>query len=112
QRDTEPSGFQWIVSDATDDNVLAFLRLDAHATPLLAVSNLSPVVRHDYRLGVPDTTPTWHELLNTDAAQYGGSNVHNPDPLKPDYSPWHGRPSSIRLTLPPLATVWLSPALF
>ncbi|MGW3498839.1 alpha amylase C-terminal domain-containing protein, partial [Streptomyces sp. NPDC001020] len=55
----------------------------------------------------PDTTPTWHELLNTDAAQYGGSNVHNPDPLKPERHQGH---NTIRLTLPPLATVWLRPA--
>jgi 1,4-alpha-glucan branching enzyme len=106
QRDTDPSGFRWVVSDAADDNVFAFLRLDADGTPLLAVSNFSPVVRHDYRLGVPDTIPAWHELLNTDAARYGGSDVRNPDPLKPEHHQGH----TIRLTLPPLATVWLCPA--
>ncbi|WP_055495941.1 1,4-alpha-glucan branching enzyme [Streptomyces sp. TP-A0356] len=106
QRDTEPSGFQWVVGDAADDNVFAFLRFDAEGTPLLAVSNFSPVVRHDYRLGVPDDVPAWHELLNTDLARYGGSDVHNPHPLLPDATPWHG----IRLTLPPLATLWLRPA--
>ncbi|MEV6023695.1 1,4-alpha-glucan branching enzyme, partial [Streptomyces sp. NPDC052036] len=110
QRDTEPSGFQWVTGDAADDNVLAFLRFDADGTPLLAVSHFSPVVRHDYRLGVPDDVPAWHEVLNTDLARYGGSDVHNPDPLKPEPTPWHGRPASIRLTLPPLATVWLRPA--
>ncbi|WP_079168030.1 1,4-alpha-glucan branching enzyme [Streptomyces colonosanans] len=110
QRDTDPSGFQWITADAADDNVLAFLRFDTEGTPLLSVSNFSPVVRHDYRLGVPDDVPAWHELLNTDTAQYGGSDVRNPDPLKPDSAPWHGRPAGIRPTLPPLATVWLRPA--
>ncbi|WP_128434759.1 1,4-alpha-glucan branching enzyme [Streptomyces cyaneus] len=110
QRDTDPSGFQWVVGDAADDNVFAFLRYDAEGAPLLAVSNMSPVVRHDYRLGVPDDVPAWHESLNTDAAKYGGSDVTNPDPLKPEAQPWHGRPASIRLTLPPLATVWLRPA--
>ncbi|MFI7409376.1 1,4-alpha-glucan branching enzyme [Streptomyces sp. NPDC049627] len=110
QRDTDPSGFQWVVGDAADDNVFAFLRFDAEGAPLLAVSNMSPVVRHDYRLGVPDDVPAWHETLNTDAARYGGSDVTNPDPLKPEAQPWHGRAASIRLTLPPLATVWLRPA--
>ncbi|MFJ7074658.1 1,4-alpha-glucan branching enzyme [Streptomyces sp. NPDC098781] len=110
QRDTDPSGFQWVVGDAADDNVFAFLRFDAERAPLLAVSNLSPVVRDDYRLGVPDDIPAWHETLNTDAARYGGGDVVNPDPLKPEPQPWHGRPASIRLTLPPLATVWLRPA--
>ncbi|GHG97996.1 1,4-alpha-glucan branching enzyme [Streptomyces lanatus] len=110
QRDTDPSGFQWVVGDAADDNVFAFLRYDAEGVPLLAVSNLSPVVRHEYRLGVPDDVPAWHEAVNTDAAKYGGGDVTNPDPVKPEPQAWHGRPASIRLTLPPLATVWLRPA--
>ncbi|MGW5614777.1 1,4-alpha-glucan branching enzyme [Streptomyces sp. NPDC003877] len=108
--DTDPAGFEWIVGDAADDNVLAFLRLDPEGNPLLAVSNFAPVVRPDYRLGVPEDVPAWHEAVNTDAARYGGSDVTNPDPVKPEAQPWHGRPASIRLTLPPLATVWLRPA--
>ncbi len=110
QRDTDPSGFQWVVGDAAEDNVFAFLRYDAEGSPLLAISNFSPVVRHDYRLGVPDEVPAWHESLNTDAAKYGGSDVTNPDVIKPEPQPWHGRTASIRLTLPPMATVWLRPA--
>ncbi|MDT0386790.1 1,4-alpha-glucan branching enzyme [Streptomyces dubilierae] len=108
--DTDPAGFEWIAGDAADDNVLAFLRLDPEGNPLLAVSNFAPVVRPDYRLGVPEDVPAWHEAVNTDAARYGGSDVTNPDPVKPEAQPWHGRPASIRLTLPPLATVWLRPA--
>ncbi|MFI8167177.1 1,4-alpha-glucan branching enzyme [Streptomyces sp. NPDC085931] len=108
--DTDPAGFEWITGDAADDNVLAFLRLDPEGNPLLAVSNFAPVVRPDYRLGVPEDVPAWHEAVNTDAARYGGSDVTHPDPVKPEAQPWHGRPASIRLTLPPLATVWLRPA--
>ncbi|MEW2811798.1 1,4-alpha-glucan branching enzyme [Streptomyces massasporeus] len=108
--DTDPAGFEWIVGDAADDNVLAFLRLDPEGVPVLAVSNFAPVTRQEYRLGVPDDVPAWHEALNTDAARYGGSDVTNPDPVKPEPQSWHGRPASIRLTLPPLATVWLRPA--
>ncbi|WP_324784750.1 1,4-alpha-glucan branching enzyme [Streptomyces sp. H51] len=110
QCDTEPEGFQWIVGDAAEDNVFAFLRLDADGSPLLAVSNFAPVVRTGYRLGVPDDVPAWHEVLNTDAAKYGGSDVTNPDVVKPEPRGAHGRPASVRLTLPPLATVWLRPA--
>ncbi|MET8248633.1 1,4-alpha-glucan branching enzyme [Streptomyces sp. NPDC005202] len=110
QRDVHPDGFQWIVGDAADDNVFAFLRHDAEGAPLLAVSHFAPVVRHDYRIGVPDDVPAWLEVLNTDAARYGGSDVVRPDPVKPEPQGWHGRPASIRLTLPPLATVWLRPA--
>ncbi|MFE1292838.1 1,4-alpha-glucan branching enzyme [Streptomyces sp. NPDC058751] len=110
ERDTDPSGFAWITGDSADDNVFAFLRHAADGTPLLAVSHFSPAVRHDYRLGVPDDVPAWHEILNTDTARYGGGDVTNPDPVKPEPTPWHGRAASIRLTLPPLATVWLRPA--
>ncbi|MCZ4515353.1 1,4-alpha-glucan branching enzyme [Streptomyces sp. ActVer] len=110
ERDIDPSGFAWIAGDAVEDNVFGFLRHAADGSPLLAVSNFSPVVRHEYRLGVPDDVPAWHEALNTDAGRYGGADVTNPDPVKPDAQPWHGRPASIRLTLPPLATVWLRPA--
>ncbi|MER6531205.1 1,4-alpha-glucan branching enzyme [Streptomyces sp. NPDC001508] len=113
QRDTDPTGFQWITADsadAADDNVFAFLRYDADGTPLLSVSHFSPVVRHDYRLGVPDDVPAWREAVNTDAARYGGGDVVHPHPVKPEPRGRHGRPASIRLTLPPLATVWLRPA--
>ncbi|OAR24861.1 1,4-alpha-glucan branching enzyme [Streptomyces sp. ERV7] len=109
QRDTDPDGFAWIAGDAAEDNVFAFLRHDASGAPLLAVSHFSPVVRHDYRLGVPDSVSAWTEVLNTDAARYGGGDIRNEDPLKPDSTPSHGRPVSIQLTLPPLATVWLRP---
>ncbi|MDT0450820.1 1,4-alpha-glucan branching enzyme [Streptomyces hesseae] len=109
QRDIVPEGFEWIVGDAADDNVLAFARYDAQGRPLLAVCNFSPVVRHGYRLGVPAGEPVWQEALNTDASGYGGSGVGNPDPLKAEPTAWHGRRSSVAAVLPPLATVWLRP---
>ncbi|CAL9342646.1 1,4-alpha-glucan branching enzyme GlgB [Streptomyces sp. enrichment culture] len=103
QRDTDPGGFRWVAVDAAEDNVFAFLRFDAQGAPLLAVSNFSPVVRHDYRLDVGDDAIAWQEVLNTDAAHYGGSGVTHPHPAEPE----EGR---LRLTLPPLATVWLVPS--
>ncbi|GGW30920.1 1,4-alpha-glucan branching enzyme [Streptomyces griseoloalbus] len=102
QRDADPSGFRWVSVDAADDNVFAFLRYDAAGRPLLAVSNFSPVVRHDYVLDAGDDVAAWQEILNTDAAHYGGGDLTHPDPVKPE----DGR---VRLTLPPLATVWLTP---
>ncbi|MEU8890607.1 1,4-alpha-glucan branching enzyme [Streptomyces sp. NPDC048442] len=110
ERDTAPEGFAWVAGDAAEDNVFAFLRFDAAGNPLLAVSHFSPVVRQDYRIGVPDDVPAWTEVLNTDAERYGGSGIHHPEPLKPESVPHHGRPASIRITLPPLATVWFRPA--
>lgn len=109
ERDTEPAGFSWVAGDAGEDNVFAFLRHAADGSPLLAVSNFSPVVRHEYRLGVPEDVSAWREVLNTDELRFGGSDISNPDPLKPDAQSDHGHPASIRMTLPPLATVWLRP---
>ncbi|QCX79236.1 1,4-alpha-glucan branching enzyme GlgB [Streptomyces sp. YIM 121038] len=110
QRDTEPGGFAWVVGDAAEDNVFAFLRYGAEGTsPLLCVSHFSPVVRHAYRIGVPDGFTAWQEVLNTDAEAYGGSHTLNPDPLKPTPEPAHGRPASLLLSLPPLTTLWLRP---
>jgi 1,4-alpha-glucan branching enzyme len=94
-----------VVGDAADDNVFAFLRYDAEGAPLLAVSHFSPVVRHDYRLGVPGDVPAWYEVLNTDLATYGGGDVRNFGPVLSE----SGSGGRIRLTLPPLATVWLRP---
>jgi 1,4-alpha-glucan branching enzyme len=50
---------------------------------------------------------TWAEVLNTDSAHYGGSNLGNGGGVHSEPVPWHGQPHSIRLTLPPLAAVWL-----
>ncbi|WP_327114459.1 1,4-alpha-glucan branching enzyme [Streptomyces sp. NBC_01341] len=110
QRDTDPAGFSWIDGGAAEDNAFSFVRYDADGSPLIAVSHFSPVVRHDYRIGVPDGPEAWVEIINTDAARYGGSDVRNEEPLKPEAVPAHGRDTSITLTLPPLATVWLRPA--
>ncbi|MFJ4005755.1 1,4-alpha-glucan branching enzyme [Streptomyces sp. NPDC090023] len=105
ERDTDPGGFQWSMCDAADDNVFAFVRYAEDGTPVLAVSNFSPVVREDYRLWAPEQVPAWQEALNTDAVRYGGSGVQVGDAGK--LCPEDGR---LRLTLPPLSTVWLTPA--
>ncbi|MFS4094449.1 1,4-alpha-glucan branching enzyme [Streptomyces sp. AF1A] len=104
QRDSDPGGFRWVLCDAADDNVFAFLRLAADGTPLLAVSHFSPVVRQDYRLWVADEVPAWQEALNTDDVRYGGGGVAvgRPGALEPE-------DGFLRLTLPPLATVFLTP---
>nr|WP_237554527.1 1,4-alpha-glucan branching enzyme [Streptomyces sp. SID4948] len=108
QLDTDPAGFAWVDGGAAEDNTFSFLRYDAAGEPLLCVSNFSPVVREGYRLGVPEGV--WAQVLNTDQARYGGSGVEADNPLKSEPSAWHGRPHSIQVTLPPLATVWLRPA--
>ncbi|WP_284575550.1 1,4-alpha-glucan branching enzyme [Streptomyces sp. 2P-4] len=109
ERDSVPEGFAWVESDAADDNVFAFLRYAHDGSPLLCVSNFSPVVRHGYRLGVPEEVPAWREVLNTDLPEYGGSGLRHTGPLLPERVPAQGRPASLVLTLPPLATVWFRP---
>ncbi|MFE1950930.1 1,4-alpha-glucan branching enzyme [Streptomyces sp. NPDC059524] len=109
ERDTDPGGFQWVEADAAQDNVLAFLRFGADGAPLLAVSNFSPVVRHGYPVGVPGAAGAWREVLNTDAARYGGGDVGSPGALSALPDPLGAFPARLLLTLPPLATVWLRP---
>ncbi|MEU6114720.1 1,4-alpha-glucan branching enzyme [Streptomyces sp. NPDC047117] len=109
ERDTDPGGFAWIDGGAWEDNVLSFVRYDAAGEPLLAVANFSPVVRHEYRLGVPENVPSWREVLNTDEERFGGSGVTNTGELKSEPVPYHGRSASIAPVLPPLATIWLRP---
>ncbi|MEF2070532.1 1,4-alpha-glucan branching protein GlgB [Consotaella sp. CSK11QG-6] len=107
QLDCDPAGFEWVDAANADQTVLAFLRKDRDGNQVLIVSNFTPVPRHDHRLGVP-TGGTWVEKVNTDREAYAGSNLTNP-PVKADEVPAHGRPYSVKLTLPPLATIMLMP---
>jgi len=105
--DCDPSGFRWIVVDDAGNSVFAYLRLGGAGTaPVLVVCNFTPVPRPGYRVGVP-VGGTWAEVLNTDAAAYGGSGVGNHGTTDATREPAHGFPVSLTLTLPPLATVIL-----
>ncbi|MGL6279021.1 MAG: 1,4-alpha-glucan branching protein GlgB [Gaiella sp.] len=108
--DVAAHGFEWLVGDARDDNVLAYLRRSADGLrELVCLVNFSPAVRTDWRLPLP-REGTWREVLNTDAAVYGGTNVGNLGAIVAEPVPLHGRPCSAVVTLPPLAAVWLAPA--
>jgi 1,4-alpha-glucan branching enzyme len=108
QRDSSPDGFEWI--DAADawGNVLSFLRFGAGGEVLACVVNFSAMPHTGYRVGLP-ASGRWHELINTDAAEYGGSGVGNLGGVDAVPEPWHGRPASAELTLPPLAVLLLAP---
>ncbi|MGH7231052.1 MAG: 1,4-alpha-glucan branching protein GlgB [Nitrospiraceae bacterium] len=110
QVDFDWSGFQWIDFSDADQAVIAFLRRAKDpAQSIVCVSNFTPVPRSGYRVGVP--SPGWHrELLNSDAALYGGSNVGNGGGVPADSIPWHGHPYSLLLTLPPLSVLFFKPA--
>ncbi len=107
--DCEAAGFEWIDSQDDANSVLAFLRKsDGDDPPVVIVSNFTPVPRHDYRIGVPEAGD-WIELINTDAAEYGGSGIGNLGTITADGTGWHGRPYSLELSLPPLGTLVLKP---
>ena len=107
QRDCRDDGFRWVVIDDAEQSVFAYLRLgEDGAAPVLVVCNFTPVPRTGYRLGVP-TGGDWQEVLNTDAAIYGGSNLGNNGCVQAEDVSSHGLPASLQLTLPPLATVIL-----
>ena len=63
--------------------------------------------RHGYRLGLP-VAGRWVEVLNTDAAAFGGSGIGSGEVWTDDVA-WHGHPQSVALTLPPLGIVYLAP---
>ncbi len=109
QLDCESDGFEWLASHDEENSVFAWLRKDREGRTVLVVCNFTPVPRHGYRIGCP--AGRWRELLNTDSHHYGGSNVGNgPDARATEAVAAHGRPDSLALTLPPLATVFLVPA--
>ena len=107
QQDFVPAGFEWIEHSDAAHSVLGFARhgLDA-STFTVVVCNFTPQVWQGYRLGVPQPG-RYREVLNTDSAHYGGSNVGTPlGSATTESIPWHGKPWSVLLTLPPLATVF------
>ena len=105
--DFDPRGFEWVDASDADQSVLSWLRR-APGTDrwVLVVVNATPVPRYHYRVGVPQGG-WWAEVLNGDATEYAGSGHGNLGGVEAAAQPWHGRPYSVELTLPPLAVVFL-----
>jgi 1,4-alpha-glucan branching enzyme len=107
--DGNARGFEWLQADSADVNVYAFVRWsEDRARHLVCVANLAPTPRSGYRVGMPQGG-SYEEVLNTDAAQYGGSGVGNEGLVACEDVPWDNQPQSAQLTLPPLGVVWLAP---
>ncbi|GEN33793.1 1,4-alpha-glucan branching protein GlgB [Aneurinibacillus danicus] len=105
--DHEPRGFEWIDPHDSNQSILTFIRQGAQPDDsLLVVCNFTPVVRSEYRIGVP-TPGMYLEYFNSDDVCFGGSGVTNPKLIEAKPIPWHNRPHSISLTIPPLACVFL-----
>ncbi len=107
--DFDPSGFQWIDCNDNENSVFSFFRrAKGDGSVIVVVVNFTPVPRSGYRIGVP-RAGTYRELLNSDAEAYGGSNRGNAGAVESEAVPAHGLGQSLRLTLPPLATLFLKP---
>lgn len=107
EQDFEQDGFAWIDCHDADQSVISFLRRGVGTKDvILAVANFTPVPRHNYRVGVP-RGGAWRELLNSDAALYGGSGQGNMGGVEAAPLPSHDHYASVALTLPPLGIVFL-----
>jgi 1,4-alpha-glucan branching enzyme len=105
--DFDPHGFRWIDCNDNENSVISFLRYARDSSDCIAgVFNFTPVPRHEYRLGVPETG-FYVELLNSDSEIFGGSNLGNAGGVLSEPVPSHGFAQSIQVTAPPLGCLYL-----
>ena len=107
EEDFQAKGFEWIDHSNANDSVISYIRRGHdYNNYLIVISNFTPVVRHNFKLGVPDAG-VYQEIFNSDDCNYWGSGVKNNGELYSRDEGLHGRPCSIELTIPPLATIVL-----
>lgn len=110
--DDDYTGFEWIDASDGDHNVIAYMRkgavVDGQQDVMVMVANFAGNPHESYRVGLP-FGGEWEEILNTDAAEFGGSGVQNMGTIYAEDVPWSGRPHSVELRVPPLGAVWLRP---
>ena len=105
--DTNLHGFEWVDCNDSEQSTISLLRRASSSDEMvLVVCNFTPLPRHNYRVGVPHYG-TWREILNSDSPLYGGSGMGNMGGVEAAPIPFHGRPYSVNLTLPPLGAVYL-----
>jgi 1,4-alpha-glucan branching enzyme len=104
--DFEWPGFEWLEANDNAASILSFIRRACDkSTFVVAVCNFTPVVRENYRVGVPEEG-FYREILNTDSQYYEGSGNGNEGGLAAEPVPWNGRPYSLKVRVPPLAAVY------
>jgi 1,4-alpha-glucan branching enzyme len=104
--DNDPAGIEWVDCNDNATSTISLLRKsESPQDTVLIVCNFTPVPRLEYRLGVPQGG-YWREMLNSDAREYAGSGMGNLGGVHAEQIPAHGRPFSLRLTLPPLAALF------
>jgi 1,4-alpha-glucan branching enzyme len=105
--DFAQDGFEWIDIGDWGGSVISFIRKNkTRDQMMLVVCNCTPVPRYGYKVGVPKAG-LWKEILNSDGYEYGGSGLGNFGGIEAENVPMHGRKYSLRLILPPLATIYL-----
>jgi len=110
ENDFSGEGFKWIDANDSKNSILSFVRYDKKKEhPVIVVVNMTPVPRHNYRIGVPEDTK-WLEILNSDATQYSGSGIGNFGGVAANPVPFHGEDQSINILLPPLGVVMFAAA--
>jgi len=102
-RDCENEGFRWTVVDDAANSVFAWERHAPGEKPIAVISNMTPTTRHRYSLKL-SRGGVWHEILNSDASIYGGSDMGNAGKISA------GDDGRASLTLPPLSTIMLEAA--
>lgn len=107
-QDTIPDGYSWIDANDSGNNVLSFLRYGSDGSVMACVFNFAGAEHSGYRLGLP-AAGRWREVLNTDATDYNGAGIGNMGGVDATEDPWHGRPASAVLVLPPTSAIWLEP---
>ncbi|MEJ2857079.1 MULTISPECIES: 1,4-alpha-glucan branching protein GlgB [unclassified Saccharothrix] len=107
-QDNKPEGFSWIDANDSAGNVLSFVRVGEDGSLMACIANFAGMPHHDYRVGLP-VAGRWREVVNTDSEVYGGSGVGNMGGVEAEEKPWHGRPASAVLQLPPAGVLWLAP---
>jgi len=104
--DFDPSGFEWIDCNDSQQSTLSLMRRGRSKDEFMIVAcNFTPVPRHNYRVGAPKAG-IWKEVLNSDSTDYGGSGLGNLGLVESEAMPFHGRPCSLNILLPPLAVVY------
>lgn len=110
--DFDREGFEWIDAWDSDHSIICFMRKAKDwRDALLFVCNFTPQVHHNYRIGAPFLT-SYDEVFNSDSAKYGGSDVRNEHTLHSEDMPYHDKPYSLQLSVPPLSVTVLKPRLY
>ena len=106
EQDYDRHGFNWLILDDHRQSIFAFYRKDNTGKTVVVISNMTPFIRQNYAIGVPERGQ-WQEIFNSDDQRYGGSDISNTS-ISTLSETRHNQQNSIYLTLPPLATIMLT----